>query len=474
MTGARDQPGSKCAAMICGSRMYIDSRAYLGRHDSEIVLVIGEIETNRYRAATMVMERRSRHCATALAVLALVIPAVCSAPPLAQSREAASRRSYRWLYMVGARNLVQIDLTTGTTRVLKLLALGGLQEEENCSSNHVPPTCDWSAEKIVLDPQNRRLYFAAPTTSPGDELDQRDDEDASGRGPFAVWVLDLEGMKLLRMIETSAPSSMLLTADGKQLLVSHDTQVVDTFDTDTFAKISTVKNTGKSPVDAFFPPGSYFLPDRKFIVSGGVTADFRVRIEAGQFRQEFMDPRTQLSAENLKRLQGFVHAEKDGQKLLLAVPVSSRNGKTLVSVVDEGETKEAFWAVDMETGATSTAAVINYLALAQLIGSGNEFVLSEARYVPVPDDLARGPYFDNSGRLAIYDVKSGTMLKEFNRPELKGEGEFLCLSPDGSLAAFVRAPHILTIDFSTSDVKQAATVSNLQAWTYAGACAFTQ
>jgi hypothetical protein len=42
------------------------------------------------------------------------------------------------------------------------------------------------------------------------------------------------------------------------------------------------------------------------------------------------------------------------------------------------------------------------------------------------------------------------------------------------LAAFVRASDILTIDFSTGDVKQVATVSNLQAWTYAGACAFTQ
>lgn len=100
--------------------------------------------------------------------------------------------------------------------------------------------------------------------------------------------------------------------------------------------------------------------------------------------------------------------------------------------------------------------------------------MSEARYVPTPGDLSRGPYFDNSGRLAIYDVKSGTMLKEFNKPELKGEGEFLCLSPDGSSAAFVRAPNILTVNFSTGDVKQVATISNLQAWTYAGACAFTQ
>ena len=170
----------------------------------------------------------------------------------------------------------------------------------------------------------------------------------------------------------------------------------------------------------------------------------------------------------------FVETQKDGQKLLLAVPVSSRSGKTLVSVVNERKTKEAFWAVDMETGATSTAAVINYLAQAQLIGSGNEFVVSEARYVPAPGDLSRGPYFDNSGRLAIYDVKSGTMLKEFNKPELKGEGEFLCLSPDGSLAAFVRTPNILTVNFSTGDVKQVATISNLQAWTYACACGFTQ
>lgn len=141
-----------------------------------------------------------------------------------------------------------------------------------------------------------------------------------------MWLLDLEGMKLLKVIETSVPSSMLLTADGKQRLVSHDTQVVETFDTGTFAKISTVKNTGTSPVDAFFPPGSYFLPNGRFIVSG--VGYFRIRVKGGQFRQEVVDPRTQLSAENLERLSEFVETQKDGQKLLLAVPVSSRSGKT--------------------------------------------------------------------------------------------------------------------------------------------------
>ena len=281
--------------------MYIDTHSHLDNRDSEIPPEIRELETNRYRAKTMLIGRRSRHWTTALAVLGLVNPAVCSAALLAQSQEARNQRSYGSLYLVGARDAVRIDLRTGAISVSKLLTLGGLQEGEHCSFNHVPQTCDWSAEKILLDSRNRRLYFAAPTTSPGDELEPGEDEDNSGRGPFAVWVLDLEGMKLLKVIETSVPSSMLLTADGKQLLVSHDTQVVETFDTGTFAKISTVKNTGTSPVDAFFPPGSYFLPNGRFIVSG--VAYFRIRVKGGQFRQEVVDPRTQLSAENLERLE---------------------------------------------------------------------------------------------------------------------------------------------------------------------------
>jgi hypothetical protein len=405
-----------------------------------------------------------------LAVLALVIAAVGSAAVCAQSREARSQRSYSSLYMVGARNAVRIDLKTGATKVWTLLTQVGLQKGENCSFNHVPQTCDWSAEEPLLDAQSKRLYFTAPTTPPGDELDPREDEDGSGRGPFAVWVFDLESMKLLAKLNVSVPSSILLTADGKQLLVAHDTQVVETFDTSTFAKISTVKNRGTSRLDAYFPRGSYFLPDGKFIVTDVYS---RIRIQAGQFRQEGVDPRAQLSSENLKRLSEFVQTQKDGQRLLLASPESSLSGRSVVSVVNGAETKKAFWTVDMETGATSTAVVIDYLARAQLIGSGTEFALSEARYVPAPSDASRGPYLYNSGRLAIYDVKSGALLKEYNKRELKGEGEVLCLSPNGSLAAFLRAPDILTIDYRTGDVKRVATVPDLLWWTYADTCAFS-
>jgi hypothetical protein len=178
--------------------------------------------------------------------------------------------------------------------------------------------------------------FSAPTTAPGDDIDSETDENI--RGPFAIWALDLESMKVLKRLDTfSTPDAMILTADGKQLLVSYGANlIVDTFDTSTFAKIGTMKNKGGNQLDTYFSAGSYFLPNGKLIISGGVGADFRIRVHAGHFKQEGVDPRTQLPPDELKKLSGFVKTERDGRKLLLTVPLSSRNGKTLVSVADDG------------------------------------------------------------------------------------------------------------------------------------------
>lgn len=406
-----------------------------------------------------------------LNLAALALTAVLGVALTVQARQAASRNTHGALYLVGNRQVTRIDLQSGAKREWSLLAVVGMQEQDICSARHAPITCDWSASETQLDTANKRLYFAAPTTEPGDEPES--DEDGSGRGPFAVWAVDLENMKLLKKLDVPAtPGSMILTPDAKQLLVSYDTSpfTVDAFETATFAKISSVKNAGVNQLDTYFMPGSYFLPDGKFIVSGGPSADFRIRVTAGRFQQEAVDPRAQLAAAEKQKLSEFAKTEPDGQRLLVCTPVSSRNGKTLVFVLNDEMTKTGFWTVDMVTGSASSATVTDHYAAAQLIGSGEEFAAFEGRAAQAPGGAFE---FARSGRVIIYDSATGKRLREFNKPELAGAGTVLCLSPDGWQAAYAQGRKVSLLDFRSGDLKLLGSVTDRPEPAYSGACGFT-
>jgi len=402
---------------------------------------------------------------------ALAFTALAFGSVTAQPLQAGSQISHGVLYLIGNRQVTRFDLQSGAKKEWPLLAIVGMQEEDICTARHAPITCDWSASETQLDTANKRLYFAAPTTEPGDEPES--DEDGSGRGPFAVWAVDLETMKLLRKLDVPAtPGSMILASDGKQLLVSYDMSpfTVDTFDTATFAKISSVKNAGVNQLDTYFMPGSYFLPDAKFIISGGVGADFRIRVTAGRFRQEAVDPRAQLAAAEKQKLNEFAKTEPDGQKLLVCTPVSSRNGKTLVFVLNDAMTKTGFWTVDMVTGSASSATITDHYAAAQLIGSGEEFAAFEGQASQAPGGAFE---FARSGRVVIYDSATGKRLREFNKPELAGAGAVLCLSPDGWQAAYAQGRKMSILDFRSGDLKPLGTVTDRPEPAYSGACGFT-
>ena len=402
---------------------------------------------------------------------ALAFTALAFGSVTAQPLQAGSQISHGVLYLIGNRQVTRFDQQSGAKKEWPLLAIVGMQEEDICTARHAPITCDWSASETQLDTANKRLYFAAPTTEPGDEPES--DEDGSGRGPFAVWAVDLETMKLLRKLEVPAtPGSIILTSDGKRLLVSYDMSpfTVDTFDTATFAKISSVKNAGVNQLDTYFMPGSYFLPDGKFIISGGVGADFRIRVTAGRFRQEAVDPRAQLAAAEKQKLSEFAKTEPDGQKLLVCTPVSSRNGKTLVFVLNDAMTKTGFWTVDMVTGSASSATITDHYAAAQLIGSGEEFAAFEGQASQAPGGAFE---FARSGRVVIYDSATGKRLREFNKPELAGAGAVLCLSPDGWQAAYAQGRKMSILDFRSGDLKPLGTVTDRPEPAYSGACGFT-
>jgi len=392
------------------------------------------------------------------------------------SAKSEAQSSSNSLYLVGATEAARLDLHTGAKTVWLLPKQVGLEKEDVCSAGHVPHSCDWSASSTILDLRRKRLYFLAPMTKPGEPLSNEEDI-----GPFAVWILDTAKMTLLKRVDVSGPESvgttsdllqysMIQSHDGKQVFVGYwPTLIIDVFDTVTFRKTSRIENKGGQPIDTSFSPGSYFLSGEKFIIGGGMNADFRTSVEDGRFRQELVDPRTQLSPYASKTLTEFLKTEVDGRKVLPAIPVSSRNGETLITVANSDSTRAAFWTVDMETGATSPPVVLNYLARAELLDSGEKFAVFQGEFTHKSGSEVR---FERTGHVAIYDVTTAGLVHEFTKQDLAGEGTVLCVAQGGSLAAYAHGHEVLSLDLNTGSTKRLATITDLPQPGYLGGCAF--
>jgi hypothetical protein len=391
-----------------------------------------------------------------------------------QEKASATEHSRGILYLTGAYEFAEVDLKTDTAKTRPIAMLAGIEAADVCDSRHPPQSCDWHASETRLDLQSRRMYFVTPAANPGDEPEEGQEEAVAEQ--FVVWVVGLGDLKPIKKIEVPFAQqnmpTILLIQDGKKLLVSYKdedgkSRDVDTIDTATFAKISTAKDSSGDIENTYFPAEAYFAPSGKFIVVG----DDRIWMEKGQFRSEYLDPRAKLPAEEQKKLSGFLKTQQDGRKLLIATSQASLNGVTLEMVLNDAETESAFWTIDMETGASSPAITPKYFAKAELIGRGEEMALFEGSMKPPTQG---GPRLERTGHVAIYDVKSGAMVREFNVPELKGAGELLCTSADGSMGAYGHGrAELLILDLKTGHVTRVAGKFNeLPPPKYIGACAF--
>jgi hypothetical protein len=268
--------------------------------------------------------------------------------------------------------------------------------------------------------------------------------------------------------------TILLTPDGKRLFASYEGGdakhwTVETIDATTLTQISAVKDTGVNILDDDFPTSASFVPSGKFIVNGNM----KIRMEGGQFRVEDFDPRTKLSAADLKKLSGFENIDTDGRKFLPAMAVAPVMKRMLEWMINDAETETGFWTVDLETGETSSAVVIKSFARARLIGDGKEFAVFEGRMKPATPE--EGPKFLSTGRISIYRVDSGTLAREFNIAELKGDGEMLCTSGDGTLAAYRHEKELMILNLQTGRAAQVAgTFADFPSPGYQGACAFAE
>ena len=369
-----------------------------------------------------------------------------------------------------------VDLRTNTAKAWPMLALAGLEEAPECAGAHVPQSCDWYASDVRLDLESGRMYFIAPAAAPGDVLEEGEEDDANR---FSVVVAALPEMKLVKKFEIPGAQSeiptIILTQDGKKLLVSYreqDPKVcnVETFDTKTLQKTSVVKDSSGNVLNTYFPTESYFTPSGKFIVQ----LFSRIQVDADGFRQGPADPRTNLTADDRKRLAGFFKIEKDGQRLLPFFGAASINGTTLEMVTNDGNTETAWWTMNAETGADSPVVTLKYFAKGELLGRGEQMALFEGRMSSATP--AEASQFERTGHVAIYSVHSGALVREFTIPELKGRGELLCSTADGTTAMNQRAKNeLLVLDLKAGHVTQVpGEFDSLPQPRYTGACAFEQ
>jgi len=392
-----------------------------------------------------------------------------------REKPAGSRGQSGALYLVSARQFVKVDLRTNTEKSRDLITLAGMEFPEECNSHHPPQSCDWYASEARLDLRNGQLYFLTPGAAPGDEPESG--EEATDSSEFAVWVIQLADLKLVKKIEipTSRQTpTILLTPDGKMLFMGYDGGdakhwTVETIDATTLAKISAVKDTGDNILDDYFPTSASFAQSGKFIVNGNM----RIWMEGRQFRVEDFDPRTKLTAADLKKLSEFLKTDTKGQKFVPATAVVEApvKDKMLECVLNDAETETGFWTVDMETGDNSPAVVIKSFAKARLIGDGKDFAVFEGRMSPATAEA--GPKFLSTGRISIYKVDSGMLAREFKIDELRGDGEMLCSSGDGTLAAYRHEKKLMILNLQTGRVTRVeGTITEFPQPGYQGACAF--
>lgn len=414
----------------------------------------------------------------AMVTLAAAALVCFAAPSLTEGRQNAdeNRGGRGILYLAGAYQFVEIDLRTNAVKTWPLLKLAGLDDDApECAARHAPISCDWHASETRLDLKSGRMYFVTPADNPGDEAEAGDEDDPGPRR-FVVWVVGLADLKPVKTVEIPFAQknmpTIVLSQDGKKLLVAYEdkdgkSRDVETIDTKAFVKESEVKDSSGEILNAYFPTGTYFTTNDKFMVSG----DFRIWKERGQFRSEYLDPRAKLPAEETKRLSGFLKAV-GGKTFLPAAAAGSVKGTTLEMVVNEAVTESAFWTVDMETGTTSPAVLPKYLARGELLGKGEEIALLEERPKSASQDT--GNRFEKTGHVVIYNVKSGAKLREFMMPALEGVGEMLCSNADGSLAAYGHGrDELMILDLKAGRVTRVVgKFDRMPQPRYIGACEF--
>jgi hypothetical protein len=319
------------------------------------------------------------------------------------------------------------------------------------SAYHSPAYCGRDITDMRYDPIRKLVYMLAP-----DIVADRNNPYGTGEGSFSyrVYIFALEDMHLIKSFEVQGSNALMVTPDGQMLLVQHYagggqkvTNTVDVYETTGFKKIRTVSGSTSDP--PAFGPLAKFLPDGKTSVLYGY---LRTHWDwsAGVFTNDTADPRTQLTAPDREKLKPFEAEDpKTHEHLLVAGPGETAAGKTVFLVTDKAHAKMGFWTMDMLTQKTSPP-ILASTGLALLTPDAKAILLAGSK--PSPKEQG---HWDFSGDFSLYDVATGSRLKEYSNSQLAtsdAEGGPACFSPDGEKMVYLLKDKVLVVEVSSGKV----------------------
>jgi hypothetical protein len=375
------------------------------------------------------------------------------------SRESAAAKS-RYLFLADASgDFLKVDTSSGGVAAFwqwnDLDAV--LKKAPECSilpssAGVLPAYCGRDITDMRYDPVKGRIYMLAPNVNA-----DRNNPQASGEGSFSyrLYCFSRENMKVIATTEIAQADAMMVTPDGETVLVQHfvrqpngQTQnSVDIFRANDLKKTGTI--VGRSPDPPAFGSKAYFLPDGKTSVVYGY---LRTHWDwtGGSFTNDHVDPRSGLSAADKSKLQAFEAEQPNNhERILLANPGDTSGEKTVFWVADKAYTKIGLWTVNSLTQKTSPA-ILGNMGLA-LLSPDQKTILLAGRRLGANGSGA----WNFNGDFSLYDVASGSLLKQYSASGLgvsETEGGPVCLSPDGSLLAYLLPDRVLLLDVSSGKI----------------------
>jgi hypothetical protein len=329
--------------------------------------------------------------------------------------------SSRYVYVFGVNGqFLKADLRSGAVS-----AQGALDQIEGLAQllpNPSDPRDSWRVDDARFGRADHRLYLAVPTA-------------IGGEGSFGeqIIVLQLPGWTVVGTIplpqELNGSPRLLLTPDGKQLLVSYgtapredggeatDADVIDIYDTSTLQRVNRIVDSpspaekARGALTVFFSSDASFAEDGRTIHDKGTIATLR----GGSFERKPIQPLDHLDAEQRRAMQTFLFSTTARDMSAVFVnAVDGAAGKALVRFADRQGSKKGMLVLDLGRKTISPIVEVKGLSGTHLSRDGRWVLLEELEI--------RNEKAFKTGLLQLFEVESGTMVHEIRQPaELAGE-----------------------------------------------------
>jgi hypothetical protein len=306
----------------------------------------------------------------------------------------------------------------------------------------------------------------------------RTSEDGTKHHQIAV--LELPEMQAAGAIDMGkqAPSAILVRPDGKELLVSYQSELgnqksnimsfnLSFYSTPTLKLLRTIHETTTTDayaagavVKAYFSEKAYFGPRGTTIYD-----QFdRTAFAGDKMSKDEVNPFELLAESGDKRLEPYRQTNLETKRSYFAVGYAdSAAGKVLMALNAGKNAPQAVLTVDLDTHSLSPVIKVAQVTVdtAHLTPDGRQILFEESELRHPPGAKLDEPQqaIFRTGRLLIFNTATGEKVREIRSSEVKGfDSRLLCISPDDGLAFFAARGHLFGVNLVAGTVSQERTI----------------